>query len=42
VARKAKKPQKIDPKRIGGIKRLSHLLPLLSDLQDQGCEREGA
>jgi hypothetical protein len=33
---------KIDPKQIGGIKRLRHLLPLLADLRQVGCERDAA
>ena len=33
---------KIDPRRIGGIKRLRHLLPLLADLHEVGCERDAA
>jgi hypothetical protein len=32
----------IDPKRIGGIKRLRHLLPLLTPLHDVGCARDSA
>jgi hypothetical protein len=42
VARTRRKPVKIDPKRIGGIKRLRHLLPLLAPLHDDGCERDAA
>lgn len=42
MARKAKEPVKIDPKQIGGIKRLRHLLPLLAVLHDDGCERDSA
>jgi len=42
VARTRKEPTKIDPKQIGGIKRLRHLLPLLASLHDQGCERDSA
>lgn len=38
----APSPNKIDPKRIGGIKRLRHLLPLLAPLHDVGCERDSA
>jgi len=33
---------KIDPRRIGGIQRLRHLLPLLADLHEVGCERDAA
>jgi hypothetical protein len=33
---------KIDAKRIGGIKRLRHLLPLLASLHQVGCERDSA
>ena len=33
---------KIDPKRIGGIKRLRHLLPLLAPLHEVGCQRDRA
>jgi hypothetical protein len=32
----------IDPKQIGGLKRLRHLLPLLQDLHDVGCARDTA
>jgi hypothetical protein len=32
----------IDPKRIGGIKRLRHLLPLLAPLHEVGCQRDSA
>jgi hypothetical protein len=32
----------LDPRQIGGIKRLVHLLPLLADLHDVGCERDAA
>lgn len=42
MARTRKEPTKIDPKQIGGIKRLRHLLPLLASLHDQGCERDSA
>jgi hypothetical protein len=39
----AHKPKhKIDPKQIGGIKRLRHLLPLLADLRPIGCQRDAA
>jgi len=34
--------EKIGPKRIGGIKRLRHLLPLLAPLHDVGCQRDSA
>jgi hypothetical protein len=34
--------QTLDPKRIGGIKRLRHLLPLLASLHEVGCERDSA
>jgi len=40
VAKDAK--DKLDPKQIGGIKRLRHLLPLLADLHRVGCERDVA
>lgn len=33
---------KINPKQIGGLKRLRHLLPLLAPLHDAGCERDSA
>ncbi len=33
---------RIDPKRIGGLKRLRHLVPLLTDLHDVGCDRDRA
>lgn len=42
VARTRKEPTKIDPKQVGGIKRLRHLLPLLASLHDDGCERDTA
>lgn len=42
MARTRKKPVKIDPKQIGGIKRLRHLLPLLASLHHVGCERDSA
>jgi hypothetical protein len=31
----------LDPRQIGGIKRLRHLLPLLEPLHEVGCQREG-
>ena len=33
---------RIDPRQIGGLKRLRHLLPLLAPLHDVGCERDTA
>ena len=33
---------KIDPRQIGGLKRLRHLLPLLQPLHDAGCQRDRA
>src|SRR5829696_6041353 len=33
---------RIDPRRIGGLKRLRHLLPLLQPLHDVGCGRDRA
>ena len=42
MARTGKEPTKIDPKQVGGIKRLRHLLPLLASLHDDGCERDTA
>jgi hypothetical protein len=33
---------KLDPRQIGGLKRLVHLLPLLAPLHDVGCERDTA
>jgi len=36
------KTVKLNPKQIGGIKRLRHLLPLLADLRQVGCERDAA
>jgi hypothetical protein len=33
---------KIDPRQIGGLKRLRHLLPLLQPLHDVGCQRDHA
>lgn len=43
MARTASKTTaEIDPKRIGGIKRLRHLLPLLAPLHEVGCERDSA
>src|SRR6266436_5487882 len=32
----------IDPRQIGGLKRLRHLLPLLQPLHDAGCQRDRA
>jgi len=40
VARKPSPAKKIDPKQVGGIKRLRHLLPLLAGLRDSGCGRD--
>jgi hypothetical protein len=40
MASDSEKP--LDPKQIGGIKRLRHLLPLLAPLHDVGCERDTA
>lgn len=37
-----RRSKKIDPKRIGGIKRLRHLLPLLEPLHEVGCQRDKA
>lgn len=34
--------EQIDPRQIGGLKRLRHLLPLLADLHDVGCQRDTA
>ena len=34
--------EQIDPRQIGGLKRLRHLLPLLADLHDVGCARDTA
>jgi hypothetical protein len=34
--------KQIDAKQIGGIKRLRHLLPLLADLREVGCDRDAA
>jgi hypothetical protein len=34
--------ESFDPKRIGGIKRLKHLLPMLAGLRDVGCARDRA
>lgn len=34
--------KQIEPRQIGGLKRLRHLLPLLADLHDVGCERDTA
>jgi hypothetical protein len=34
--------ERFDPKRIGGIKRLKHLLPLLAGLREVGCARDTA
>ena len=33
---------RIDPKQIGGLKRLRHILPLLAPLRHVGCERDKA
>lgn len=35
-------PANLDPRRIGGLKRLVHLLPLLAPLHDVGCGRDTA
>lgn len=35
-------PMKLDPRQVGGLKRLVHLLPLLESLHDVGCERDTA
>jgi len=35
-------PHKIDPRQVGGLKRLVHLLPFLAPLHDVGCERDSA
>jgi hypothetical protein len=35
-------PPQIDARQIGGIKKLRHLLPLLSSLREVGCERDSA
>lgn len=35
-------PHKVDPRQVGGLKRLVHLLPLLAPLHDVGCERDAA
>ena len=32
----------IDPRQIGGLKRLRHILPLLASLREVGCERDKA
>src|SRR5688572_12357731 len=42
VSRSAGQSVKIDPKQVGGIKRLHHLLPLLAGLRGVGCERDTA
>ncbi len=42
MARTPKEPVKIDPKQVGGIKRLRHLLPMLACLHDAGCDRDTA
>ena len=39
-AAKAKDP--IDPRQLGHLKKLRHLLPLLSSLRDSGCSRDAA
>jgi hypothetical protein len=40
VAKGEHKP--IDPRQLGQLKKLRHLLPLLVELRDCGCERDGA
>src|SRR5271170_6089964 len=35
-------PKILDPGRIGGIKRLRYLLPLLAPLHEVGCQRDSA
>lgn len=32
----------LDPRQVGGLKRLRHLLPMLASLHDCGCERDAA
>ena len=43
MAAKARKNDvPIDPRQIGGLKRLRHILPLLASLHEVGCERDAA
>ncbi len=42
AAEAGKHDEPIDPKQIGGLKRLRHILPLLASLRDVGCERDTA
>jgi hypothetical protein len=39
---KAKANDPIDPRRLGHLKKLRHLLPLLASLRDDGCGRDAA
>jgi hypothetical protein len=42
AAETAKTAAPMDPRQIGGLKKLRHLLPLLSSLHEVGCERDSA
>ena len=42
AVRASKTDVPIDPKQIGGLKRLRHVLPLLASLHEVGCERDRA
>jgi hypothetical protein len=42
AAETAKTDAPMDPRQIGGLKKLRHLLPLLAPLHEVGCERDSA
>lgn len=42
MGRKTKAKNPIDPRQLGHLKKLRHLLPLLSSLRDSGCSRDAA
>lgn len=42
MGRKAKAKDPIDPRQLSHLKKLRHLLPLLSSLRDSGCGRDAA
>jgi DDE family transposase len=42
AAETAKTAAPMDPRQIGGLKKLRHLLPLLASLHEVGCERDSA
>src|SRR5436190_11011522 len=42
MAGKNAKPTAVDVRQLGHLKKLRHLLPLLAELRDSGCERDRA